>query len=123
MKNALKTAALLAGLGALFMGLGLVLGGSTGLLIGFALGLAFVGGSYWFSDTLAIKAARAQPATREQLPQVYAIVEDLTRRADMPMPKIYVSPEGQPNPFPTGPGPNTAGGCVPPGILQGLAHR
>jgi heat shock protein HtpX len=120
MKNALKTAALLAGLGALFMGLGLVLGGSTGLLIGFALGLVFVGGSYWFSDTLAIKAARAQPATREQLPQVYAIVEDLTRRADMPMPKIYVSPEAQPNAFATGRSPNHAAVCVTQGILQVL---
>jgi heat shock protein HtpX len=120
MKNALKTAALLAGLGALFMGLGLVLGGSTGLLIGFALGLAFVGGSYWFSDTLAIKAARAVPATRDQLPQVYAIVEDLTQRAHMPMPKIYVSPEAQPNAFATGRSPNHAAVCVTQGILQVL---
>ena len=120
MKNALKTAALLAGLGALFMGLGLVLGGSTGLLIGFALGLAFVGGSYWFSDTLAIKAARAKPATREQLPQVYAIVEDLTQRAHMPMPKVYVSPEMQPNAFATGRSPHHAAVAVTQGILQVL---
>ncbi len=120
MKNAMKTAALLAGLGALFMGVGLLIGGSTGLLIGLMLGLVFVGGSYWFSDTLAIKAARAQPATREQLPQVYAMVEDLTRRADMPMPKIYVSPEPQPNAFATGRSPEHAAVCVTQGILQVL---
>jgi heat shock protein HtpX len=120
MKNALKTAALLAGLGALFMGLGLLIGGSAGLLIGFAFGLVFVGGSYWFSDTLAIKAARAKPATREQLPQVYAIVEDLTQRANMPMPKIYVSPEMQPNAFATGRSPDHAAVCVTQGILQVL---
>ncbi len=120
MKNAMKTAALLAGLGALFMGVGVIVGGSTGLLIGLLLGLAFVGGSYWFSDTLAIKAARAVPATREQLPQVYAIVEDLTRRADMPMPRIYVSPEAQPNAFATGRSPDHAAVAVTQGILQVL---
>jgi heat shock protein HtpX len=102
MRNALKTAVLLAGLGGLFMAVGLLLGGQTGLILGLVLGLAFVGGSYWFSDTLAIKAARAKPVTREELPEVYAIVEELTQRAGMPMPKLYVSPEQQPNAFATG---------------------
>jgi len=117
MRNAAKTAVLLAALGALFMVVGGALGGQSGLFIGLLIGLVFVGGSYWFSDTIAIKAARAQPVSREELPQVYAAVEDLTRRADMPMPKIYVSPEAQPNAFATGRNPEHAAVCVTQGIL------
>ncbi len=120
MRNAVKTAMFLALLGALFMGIGLAFGGTSGLVIGLAIGLVFVGGSYWFSDTLAIKAARAVPASREELPQVYAIVEDLAQRADIPMPKIYVSPDAQPNAFATGRSPNHAAVAVTQGILQVL---
>src|SRR5262245_13011772 len=112
-----KTAALLALIGALFLGIGSLFG-QGGLVIGLVLGLVFVGGSYWFSDTLAVKAARAQPVTEEQAPQLYAIVRDLTRRADMPMPKIYISPEQQPNAFATGRNPEHAAVAVTQGLLQ-----
>ena len=109
MRNAMKTAALLAALGALFMLIGAAIGGTSGLVIGLGIGLVFVGGSYWLSDTLAIKAARAKPVTRAELPQVYATVEQLTQQAGMPMPKIYVSPEMQPNAFATGRSPDPRG--------------
>jgi heat shock protein HtpX len=120
MRNALKTAALLAALGALFMIVGGAIGGSSGLVLGFGFAAVMVGGSYWFSDTLAIKAARARPVTREELPEVYAIVEELTQKSGMPMPTLYVSPADQPNAFATGRSPNHAAVCVTQGILQVL---
>src|SRR3984893_9154704 len=117
-KNTIKTFVLLAGIGGLFMAVGTVLGGTTGLTIGLVLGLILVGGSYWFSDTVAIKAARAVPVTEAEMPEFYAIVRDLTQRANMPMPKLYVTPEKQPNAFATGRNPEHAAVAVTQGILQ-----
>ena len=95
-------------------------GGTGGLAIGLLVGVAFAGGSYWFSDTLAIKAARARPVTRQQAPELYALVEDLTRQAGMPMPRLYLSPERQPNAFATGRNEHHAAVCCTQGILQVL---
>lgn len=120
LKNTFKTTVLLAALGALFMGIGQLLGGTGGLAIGLVIGVLFCGGSYWFSDTLAIKAARAQPVTRQEAPELYAIVEDLARRDNMPMPRMYISPEPQPNAFATGRSPDHAAVCCTKGILQVL---
>jgi len=119
-RNAIKTAMLLAFLGALLIGIGGLIGQTTGLIIGLILGLVLVGGSYWFSDTVAIKAARAQPVTEAQAPQYYAIVRDLTTRAGMPMPRLYVTPDRQPNAFATGRNPNHAAVAVTEGILEAL---
>jgi heat shock protein HtpX len=116
-KNTAKTAALLTGFGALFLVIGSFFG-TGGLIIGLVIGLVFVGGSYWFSDTLAVKSARAEPVTEAQAPQLYAIVRDLTQRADMPMPKIYISPAQQPNAFATGRNPEHAAVAVTQGLLQ-----
>jgi heat shock protein HtpX len=119
-KNSLKTVVLLAGIGALFMAVGLVFGGTTGLVIGLALGLVFVGGSYWFSDKLAVKAAGAKPVTEAEAPKLYAIVRDLTSRSGLPMPAIYISPAAQPNAFATGRNPHHAAVAVTQGLLQVL---
>jgi len=119
MRNTVKTAVLLALLGALFLGIGSIFG-QTGLVIGLVIGLVFIGGSYWFSDKLAVKAARAKPVSREEAPQLYAIVEDLTRRANLPMPKLYISPAEQPNAFATGRNPKHAAVAVTQGILKVL---
>jgi heat shock protein HtpX len=120
MKNTLKTFTLLAGLGALFMAVGSLLGGQAGLILGLGLGLVFVGGSYWFSDTIAIKAARAQPVTEAEMPEYHAIVAELCQLAEMPKPKLYVTPERQPNAFATGRNPDHAAVAVTAGILEAL---
>src|SRR5437763_3586086 len=119
MKNNVKTAVLLAAMGALIMGIGSFFG-QGGLIIGFVIAFVFVGGSYWFSDSLATKAARAKPVTEQEMPQYYAVVRDLTQKAGMPMPKLYVSPEMQPNAFATGRNPHHAAVAVTQGILQVL---
>jgi heat shock protein HtpX len=117
-KNTIKTFVLLAAIGGLFMLVGQILGGTGGLTIGLLLGLALVGGSYWFSDTIAIKAARAVPVGESDVPEYYAIVRELTQRAGMPMPKLYITPDQQPNAFATGRNPNHAAVAVTQGILE-----
>ena len=118
-KNSVKTVLVLAGLGALFLGIGSLFG-PTGLLIGLILGLVFVGGSYWFSDKLAVRAAGAQPVTEAEAPKLYAMVRDLTSRTGMPMPAIYISPAAQPNAFATGRNPDHAAVAVTQGLFQVL---
>jgi heat shock protein HtpX len=117
-KNTFKTFVLLAGLGGLLVIIGQLLGGYTGALIGLAIGVLIVGFSYWKSDTLAIRAARAVPVTEERMPEYYAIVRELTQQAGMPMPKLYVTPDQQPNAFATGRNPEHAAVAVTQGILR-----
>ena len=122
-KNTLKTYVLLAGLGGLLVLVGGWLGGSTGAIVGLGFGLVMVGGSYWFSDTIAIKAARAVPVTEQEMPDYYRIVRELTERAGMPMPRLYVTPDLQPNAFATGRSPQKAAVAVTRGILEILDWR
>lgn len=117
-KNTAKTFVLLAALGGLLMGVGVALGGQGGLMIGLVLGLVMVGGSYWFSDTLAVKSARAVEVGESEAPQLYAIVRDLTVRAGMPMPRLFVAPGDQPNAFATGRNEHHAAVAVTQGLLQ-----
>lgn len=116
-KNTIKTYVLLAGLGGLLIVVGSLFG-RTGALIGLVIGLVFVGGSYWLSDTLAIKSARATPVSEQEMPEYYRIVRELTQAAGMPMPKLYVTPDLQPNAFATGRNPEHAAVAVTQGILR-----
>ena len=95
-KNTTKTFALLALLGGIFVVLGGAAGGTSGASLGLIVGLVMVGGSYWFSDKIAIASAKAVPADRNQFPEYWEIMEDLTTRAEMPMPNLYISPNPQP---------------------------
>jgi heat shock protein HtpX len=116
-KNTFKTFVLLAGLGGLMVLIGSFFG-RGGAFLGLTLGLVMVGGSYWFSDKLAIKAARAVPVTEAEMPEYYRIMRDLTTQAGMPMPKLYVTPDLQPNAFATGRNPSHAAVAVTQGILN-----
>jgi len=119
--NTIKTYVLLAALGGLLVVAGAALGGANGALIGLAIGLAVTGVSYWKSDTIAIKAARARPVTEAEMPEYYRIVRELTTYAGMPMPKLYVTPDRQPNAFATGRNPRHAAVAVTAGILEVLS--
>jgi heat shock protein HtpX len=116
-KNTFKTYVLLAGLGGLLVIIGSFFG-RGGAVIGLAIGLIFVGASYWFSDKLAIKSARAVPVSEAEMPEYYRIVRELTTRAGMPMPALYVTPDLQPNAFATGRNPQHAAVAVTRGILN-----
>ena len=116
--NNVKTAFILTLLAGVFIVLGGLIAGRTGLIIGLIIGLAFTGGSYWASDRIAIRAAGAVPVTEQQMPEYYAVVRDLTTRAGMPMPRLYVTNDAQPNAFATGRNPEHAAVAVTAGILQ-----
>jgi heat shock protein HtpX len=115
--NIFKTFVLLAGLGGLMVAIGSLFG-RGGAVIGLSLGLAIVGFSYWKSDKLAIRAARAVPADEAQMPEYFRIVRELSAQAAMPMPKLYVTPDRQPNAFATGRNPDHAAVAVTAGIVE-----
>jgi len=93
-------------------------GGRNGMVIAFVLSVIFNFGTYFFSDKLALSMYRAQPVTREQLPRAYEVVERLSAKQGLPMPKIYVIPSESPNAFATGRNPKHASVAVTHGILQ-----
>jgi heat shock protein HtpX len=102
---------------------GQMVAGNAGMLLFGAIGLVLNLVTYWFSDRIALMAHRAQPVTREQLPEVYDIVERLTRKAGMPMPRLFVIPSATPNAFATGRNPSHAAVAVTEGILRLLDRR
>jgi len=118
MHNWFKTAILLTALSLLLLFIGDVTGGRRGLII--ALGIAVVMNfvSYFWSDKIALAMNGARPVTREELPRVYRVVENLTQRVGLPMPRIYVLPTDSPNAFATGRNPQHAAVAVTQGILD-----
>src|SRR5437588_2931700 len=118
MANGFKTVVLLGLLTGLLLFLGDYYGGQSGLTIALIISALLNFVSYFFSDKIALSVYRAQPVTREDLPRVYAVVERLTQRIRLPMPKIYVIPSDSPNAFATGRNPQHASVAVTRGILD-----
>ncbi len=118
MGNTFKTTFLLTLLTLLLVLIGGHFAGREGLVFGFAIAVAMNFFTYFYSDKLALRMYKAQPATREQLPRVYQVVEQMTQRLGLPMPKIYVIPSPSPNAFATGRNPKHASVAVTEGILQ-----
>ncbi len=121
-KNTMKTAVLLAGLGGLIVTVAGLLGGgsSTSLVIGLGIAIVMVGGSFWFSDKLALRSAGAQLVTEDQAPEFYGMIRDLSQRAGIPMPRVGVSPSEQPNAFATGRSPRHAVVVATQGLLSSM---
>jgi heat shock protein HtpX len=119
---AIRTTLLLAGLGGLLVVIGALIGGAQGATIFLGIALLINLGMYFFSDKIAIRAARAKPVSEEEDPRLYQMVRDLTTRAGLPMPKLYVIPQEQPNAFATGRNPNHAAVAVTAGIRKLLSE-
>jgi heat shock protein HtpX len=117
MGNTFKTAFLLTALTLLLMFIGRAFGGQSGMLMALIIAAVMNFVSYFYSDKIALAMYRAQPVTREQLPRAYEIVERLSQKIGIPMPKIYVIPTESPNAFATGRNPNHASVAVTHGIL------
>ena len=118
MGNTFKTALLLTALTLFLLFMGQVFGGQRGLVMAFGLAIIMNFVSYFWSDKIALAMYRAQPVTREQLPRAYAVVERLTAKMGIPMPKMYVIPTESPNAFATGRNPQHASVAVTEGILN-----
>lgn len=118
--NALKTGMLLTVLTLLLIFIGRLLGGPGGMMVAFIIALAMNGISYWFSDKIVLAMYRAKEVSQEEAPQLYQMVADLTQKANLPMPKVYIIPSQAPNAFATGRDPQHAAVAVTQGILNTL---
>ncbi len=119
----LRTTILLGALTGIIMAIGQMLGGSQGLTIAFIFAIIMNFGSYWFSDKIVLAAYGARPVSEAEAPMVYRIVHNLTLRAGMPMPKIYLLPSDAANAFATGRNPQHAAVAVTEGIMRLMNER
>src|SRR6185295_1055758 len=118
MSNMVKTTLFLALLTGLFIAVGGLLGGQSGMMMAFVFALIMNFVSYWFSDKIVLKMYGAQPIGEAEAPAVYRIVRNLATRAGIPMPKLYLIPSEAPNAFATGRNPQHAAVAVTHGIMR-----
>jgi heat shock protein HtpX len=121
--NWFKTGLLMAAIVALFGSVGALLGGGQGMLLALALGLGINFWAYWFSDTMVLRLYRARDVDERTAPQLYGTVKELAEAAGLPMPRVYLIDEAQPNAFATGRSPEHAAVAATTGILQLLTLR
>jgi heat shock protein HtpX len=122
MRNNFKTLVLMAGLGALFVFVGGLLGGQSGATTALVIAVVMNFGMYFFSEKIALASAKAKPVEEHELPNVYQTVRSLAQRENMPMPRIYLIESPQPNAFATGRNPKNAAVAVTTGILDLMDH-
>jgi len=118
MGNWFRTTLLLGAMTLLIVFIGNLLGGQQGMIFAFILAIAMNFFSYWFSDKIVLKMYRAREVNQDESPEIYRIVEKLTQRANLPMPRIYVIPQEAPNAFATGRNPEHAVVAVTEGLLK-----
>jgi heat shock protein HtpX len=115
-----RTWVTIAGLAALFVGLGGLVGGSNGIILFAGIAVVFNLVMFWFSDKLALKASKARPVDRGEAPELYRDIEEIAGKAGVPMPRVYLIPSEQPNAFATGRSPKKAVIAVTEGLLRHL---
>lgn len=121
--NYMKTAMLLAVLTAIFVGMGAVVGGESGMLIAFVIALAMNLFSFWKSDALVLRMHGAEEVDDRSAPEYYGLVRELAQRAGLPMPRVYVMHSPQPNAFATGRNPANSAVCASTGLLEMLSRE
>lgn len=123
MWNRFKTALFLGLLTGVAVGMGWLIGGYVGMLVAFGIAVAMNFGAWWFSDRLVLALYRAREVGPDQAPELHAMVAELARRADIPMPRVYIVPDHTPNAFATGRSPKHSAVAVTEGLLQILDHQ
>jgi heat shock protein HtpX len=118
-----RTAILLAGITALFVAVGYLIGGEAGMLIAFAVAAAMNLFAYWNSDRMVLAMYNAREVDRRGAPGFYGIVEQLAANAELPMPRVYIIENDQPNAFATGRNPENAAVAATTGLLRHLSHE
>ncbi|MEO9336320.1 zinc metalloprotease HtpX [Mesorhizobium sp. SB112] len=121
--NIMRTAMLLAFMTALFMGVGYLIGGSGGMMIAFFVAAAMNIFSYWNADKMVLRMNNAVEVDERNAPEYYVIVRELAARAGLPMPRVYLIENPQPNAFATGRNPENAAVAATTGLLQRLSHE
>jgi heat shock protein HtpX len=121
--NLVRTAMLIAFMTALFMGVGLLIGGQSGMIIALGIAVAMNFFAYWGSDKMVLRMHHAQEVNARNAPEYYGIVEALARNAGLPMPKVYIIDNPQPNAFATGRNPQNAAVAATTGLLNSLSRE